>query len=65
MKLRYTGGAAVGVPVPLPEGWPAADHEEPDRQVAARKISSGYYVAVDSSTNTKKRREEVAGDASD
>lgn len=25
------------------EGWPAADHEEPSKRLAARKIKSGFY----------------------
>lgn len=43
-KLQYVGPdpVAVGV-VPLPEGWPAADHEEPDAGVAAMKLTSGMY----------------------
>lgn len=38
--LRYVGPtmADVGV-VPLPEGWPAADHDEPDAAAAAAKLA--------------------------
>ncbi len=43
-RLTYVGPdpAVVGV-VPLPEGWPAADHEEANELVAAEKVASGYY----------------------
>lgn len=43
-RLTYVGPdpAVVGL-VPLPEGWPAADHEENDQALAAEKIASGYY----------------------
>ena len=42
--LEYTGPdpAAVGI-VPLPEGWPAEDHEEPDAVQRAAKVASGRY----------------------
>ncbi|PKN81532.1 MAG: hypothetical protein CVU47_06350 [Chloroflexi bacterium HGW-Chloroflexi-9] len=42
--LTYTGPdpAAVGI-VPLPEGWPALDHDEADEQLAAEKVASGKY----------------------
>lgn len=44
MRLEYVGPApAPGAAVPLPEGWPAADHDEPDRQAAAAKLASGLY----------------------
>lgn len=44
-RLRYTGPdpAAVGV-VPLPEGWPAFDHDEPDAALRAEKLASGAYA---------------------
>ena len=43
--LKYTGPtpAEVGV-VPLPEGWPAFDHEEPDEDVRNEKVASGVYA---------------------
>lgn len=43
-RLTYVGPdpAVVGV-VPLPEGWPAADHEELNEALAAEKVASGYY----------------------
>lgn len=42
--LTYIGPdpAVVGV-VPLREGWPAANHEEPDALVSAAKVLSGMY----------------------
>ena len=44
MRLIYTGPdpAVVGI-VPLPEGWPAADHDEEDAEVAKAKVASGNY----------------------
>ena len=43
-RLRYTGAdpAEVGL-VPLPEGWPAEDHDEPDDELRERKLASGVY----------------------
>lgn len=45
--LKYIGPepAAVGI-VPLPEGWPAADHDEPNTDRYAAKLASGNYAAV-------------------
>ena len=42
--LTYIGPnpAHVGV-VPLPEGWPALNHDEPDADVLAAKVASGAY----------------------
>lgn len=47
MKLKYTGPhpATVGG-VPLPEGWPALDHDEPDAEIARAKVASGMYAAA-------------------
>ena len=44
MELVYTGPSITetGV-VPLPEGWPAADHNEPDRARAKAKLESNFY----------------------
>ena len=44
MELVYIGPnpAEVGI-VPCPEGWPAADHSEPDEALAAEKVASGLY----------------------
>ncbi len=39
MKLEWVGKPGVlGV-----EGWPAADHTEPDKKVADAKVKSGLY----------------------
>ena len=39
MKLRYIGPErSHGGSLPLPEGWPAADHDEPDAALAAEKL---------------------------
>ncbi|MGI8423584.1 MAG: hypothetical protein ACR2NO_05655 [Chloroflexota bacterium] len=45
-ELIYIGPdpADVGV-VPLPEGWSAANHEEPDIDLAAEKVASRMYRA--------------------
>lgn len=42
--LRYIGPdpAVIGV-VPLPEGWPAADHDDPDMARRGEKLASGMY----------------------
>lgn len=42
--LRYLGHE--GLVLPVPEGWPAADHAEEDHAVAAAKIGSGLYDEV-------------------
>lgn len=46
MKLTYMGPAPGSGALPLPEGWPALDHEEPDAEVAKAKVSSGSYRAA-------------------
>ena len=39
MKLKYIGpDPAVTGQVPLPEGWSAVDHEEPDEDLAKEKL---------------------------
>lgn len=40
--MRYAGPEPNGL-VPLPEGWPAADHDEQDEAVRAEKLASGMY----------------------
>lgn len=44
MKLAYIGPdpAVVGV-VPLPEGWPAATHEDEDEARIAAKLETGFF----------------------
>ncbi|MCX7619026.1 hypothetical protein [Tepidiforma sp.] len=45
MRLRYLGpDPAIDAALPLPEGWPAADHDEPDPAAAAAKLASGLYA---------------------
>lgn len=41
--LRYVGPSHEAGVLPLPEGWPAADHEEQDDRVRAEKLGSGHY----------------------
>lgn len=41
-RLRYVGPAPDGF-VALPEGWQAADHDEPDERVRSEKLASGMY----------------------
>lgn len=47
MRLMYIGPdpAVVGI-VPLPEGWPAFDHDEADDSLAAEKVASGSYASA-------------------
>ena len=42
-RLQYTGPAPGGGLLPLPEGWPPFDHDEPDSVTASRKVQSGLY----------------------
>lgn len=46
-ELVWVGQVAPGSAVPLPEGWPAESHSEPDAAKAAEKLASGLYVAAD------------------
>jgi hypothetical protein len=48
MFLVYTGPDYESSPgaIPLPVGWTAADHEEPDEALAAEKCASGLYEAL-------------------
>lgn len=47
VQLRYIGPdpETVGV-VPLPEGWPATDHEEAEPARRAEKLASGKYIVA-------------------
>lgn len=45
MQLKYIGPQAKGGVLPLPEGWLAGDHDEPDEALAAEKVKSGNYQA--------------------
>lgn len=45
MRLHYLGpDPTIDAALPLPEGWPAADHDEPDTAAAAAKLASGLYA---------------------
>jgi len=43
--LNYIGPdpSALTGALPLPEGWPAYEHEEADATIAAAKVASGNY----------------------
>lgn len=44
VELVYCGPIpAPGTGIPLPEGWPMADHAEPDAALAKEKVASGLY----------------------
>ena len=43
MRLLYIGPPSFGT-APLPEGWPAADHDEPDPAARAAKLA--YRLAT-------------------
>ena len=46
VALRYCGPVIrPGEGVPLPQGWPAADHDEPDEALAKEKLASKMYQA--------------------
>lgn len=45
MRLRYIGPEVpIGAALPLPQGWDAADHDEPDEATADAKVASGLYA---------------------
>lgn len=49
MRLTYCGpDIPAGSAIPLPEGWPAADHDESDAAVAEAKVASGNYRSEES-----------------
>jgi hypothetical protein len=41
--LIYVGTRIPGSAVPLPEGWPAADHDEEDPDLVDAKLRSEEY----------------------
>jgi len=44
IALRYTGIVVLpGEGVPTPQGWPAANHSEPDAALAKEKAASEWY----------------------
>lgn len=47
VKLAYVGITYDEGCVPLPEGWPARDHTEPDAEVAAEKLAFRMKVTGD------------------
>lgn len=47
VKLAYVGLTYDEGCVPLPEGWPARDHIEPDADVAAAKLAFRMKVTGD------------------
>ena len=49
MRLTYIPRAGIACPS---DGWPAATHDEPDAQLAAQKVASGFYRRE----NDKERR---------
>lgn len=58
-RLVYVGPAPGSGILPLPEGWPPFDHEEPDTRAAALKVQSGFYRAEgadDGNDQTSARR---------
>jgi len=65
MRLTYTGPSGPDTTLPLPEGWVAADHDEPDETVAAAKLASGLYREAEARgrvTKTKPQEDADAGD---
>lgn len=54
MKLKYVGKPGFDAPG---SGWPAADHEEPDPEVAQAKLDSGFYEEELKATPEPKERE--------
>ncbi len=51
MKLVYIPKAGFSCPG---DGWPAADHDEPDNALAKRKVASGWYTLATQKRETKK-----------
>lgn len=43
--LRYIGPEPGVSALPLPEGWPATDHDEPDEALRKEKLASRMYTA--------------------
>ena len=57
MELIYIGPSVeeAGL-VPLPEGWPAASHNEGNETLAAEKVASGSYRAKEKPTRATTER---------
>jgi len=65
MRLIYTGPSGPDTTLPLPEGWVAADHDEPDETAAEAKLASGLYreaPARGRQVKTSKQEDANAGD---
>jgi len=55
MDLIYVGKPVpVGSALPLPEGWTAENHNEPDTAVAKAKLASGLYTTPVKAPSPKK-----------
>jgi hypothetical protein len=65
MRLTYTGPSGPDTTLPLPEGWPAADHDEPDEAVAAAKLASGLYREAPGRWRQVKTHKQEDADAGD
>ena len=65
MRLIYAGPSGPDITLPLPEGWVAADHEEPDEEVAAVKLASGLYREGEPRSKRAKSVTQEDSDASD
>jgi hypothetical protein len=65
MRLTYTGPSGPDTTLPLPEGWVAADHDEPDEAVAAAKLASGLYREAETRGRVTKTKPQEDADASD
>ena len=58
MKLVYIPREGFACPS---DGWPASDHDEPDKKLAAEKVKSGWYREEKQASQTPKTT--GAGDA--
>lgn len=66
MRLHYLGPKpAIDAALPLPEGWPAADHDEPDPAIAAAKLASGLYAERSSRGNKRRADSEPDQEVTD
>jgi hypothetical protein len=65
MRLTYTGPSGPDTTLPLPEGWVAADHDEPDEAAAAAKLASGLYREAEARGRVTKTRPQEDADAGD
>lgn len=56
MQLVYIGPDPGTGAIPLPEGWPAEDHDEPNGETAAAKVASGMYANLVETPQGSNRR---------